>query len=65
MEKKEAYTVDKLSQCPTVFCATRDDMAPTFKAKAFHNQDIIDVDLSQQLNQWTILFFYSSNFTFV
>jgi len=39
--------------------------APVFTAKAFHNQEINNINLKDYLGRWVILFFYPADFTFV
>src|SRR3989344_7265118 len=39
--------------------------APEFKAKAFHEDKIKEVDLSNYSGKWLILFFYPADFTFI
>lgn len=39
--------------------------APSFEAKAFHNEEITTVKLSNYKGKWVILFFYPADFTFV
>jgi peroxiredoxin (alkyl hydroperoxide reductase subunit C) len=44
---------------------TINNEAPDFNAKAFHNEKIIDVKLSDYRGRWVVLFFYPADFTFV
>src|SRR3990167_1443361 len=39
--------------------------APKFEAKAFYNEEITTVKLSNYKGKWIILFFYPADFTFV
>lgn len=39
--------------------------APTFEAKAFHNDEIKKVKLSDYKGKWTVLLFYPADFTFI
>lgn len=57
--------VSEYSKCETPFCATRGDIAPLFTSEALINGKIENVSLVDLRNEWTILFFYSSDFTFV
>ncbi|CEG27078.1 peroxiredoxin [Bacillus sp. B-jedd] len=49
------------------FCAQTNDTAPHFTAEAYDNTDksIKKIRLADYRGRWVILFFYSSNFTFV
>lgn len=47
------------------FCATRDDEAPLFKADSYYQGKMVPIELKDARGKWVILFFYSSNFTFV
>jgi peroxiredoxin 2/4 len=40
-------------------------LAPDFKAQAFHNDKMIDINLSDYRGKWVVLFFYPLDFTFV
>ncbi|TLS38355.1 redoxin domain-containing protein [Pseudalkalibacillus caeni] len=53
--------------CELPFCATRDDCAPVFSAEAYDPslKRIKEVKLEEYRRRWVILFFYSSDFTFV
>jgi len=44
---------------------TRSDVAPLFKAPAYFQGKEIEVELEMYRGKWMILFFYSSDFTFV
>lgn len=46
-------------------CVTRDDVAPLFQADAFVNGSAKKIKLSDYKGDWVVLFFYSSDFTFV
>ncbi|NKE07509.1 redoxin domain-containing protein [Bacillus selenatarsenatis] len=61
---EKLYAQD-LVECPTVFCANRDDQAPLFTADALINGDIQKINLEDYRGKWVILFFYPSDFTFV
>lgn len=39
--------------------------APAFEAKAFHNEQIVDVKLDNYKGKWVVLFFYPADFTFI
>lgn len=39
--------------------------APDFSAEAYHLGNKITVKLSSYINDWVVLFFYASDFTFV
>ncbi len=39
--------------------------APEFSAKAFHNDKIIDLKLSNYRGKWVVLAFYPADFTFI
>ena len=41
------------------------EKAPEFSAKAFHENDIKTVNLSDYKGKWVILFFYPADFTFI
>ncbi|MBW3114451.1 redoxin domain-containing protein [Bacillus sp. MCCB 382] len=49
------------------FCAQTNDPAPLFIAEAYDNtqKKINTVNLETYRGKWVILFFYSSDFTFV
>ncbi len=64
-DKHQLFSVDSLNTCVIPFTATRDDIAPVFSAPALINDELSDVDLVDERGKWVILFFYSSNFTFV
>ena len=53
--------------CALPFCAQTNDVAPSFTAEAYFNQSnkIGTVSLEQYKGSWVVLFFYSSDFTFV
>lgn len=55
----------ELGECPTVFCASRDDKAPMFTASAFVGGQIKKINLDDFKGRWVLLFFYPSDFTFV
>lgn len=63
--------VDKVDKEPHAFtgtqpdCASRDDLAPIFCAEALVHGKVKEVCLEEYKGQWLILFFYSSDFTFV
>ncbi|MCT8138557.1 redoxin domain-containing protein [Anaerobacillus sp. CMMVII] len=57
--------ITDIDPCPQPFCATRDDLAPTFSAEALINNDIKTINLQDYQGKWVILFFYASDFTFV
>ena len=39
--------------------------APKFEAKAFHNEQIVDIRLDDYKGKWVVLFFYPADFTFI
>lgn len=41
------------------------ELAPDFEAEAYNQGDKITVRLSDYRGHWVVLFFYSSDFTFV
>jgi len=41
------------------------DVVPDFKTKAFYNNEVRDVRLSDYKGKWVIMFFYPADFTFV
>jgi len=41
------------------------DLVPDFNAKAFHNNEIKEIKLSDFIGKWIIMFFYPADFTFV
>lgn len=45
------------------FCASRDDLAPTFSASAYHQGREVEVATKNYRGHWLILFFYPSDFT--
>ena len=42
-----------------------DKLAPDFAAKAFQNDKVIDVKLSDYKGKWVVLLFYPADFTFI
>ena len=48
-----------------ISCFKPEDKAPDFSAPAYYHGREIQVRLSDFRNKWLLLFFYSSNFTFV
>jgi AhpC/TSA family len=54
-------------ECSLPFCAQTNDPAPLFVAEAYDNaqKKIITVNLEANRGKWIVLFFYSSDFTFV
>lgn len=65
MENKKELTTDDFKNCELPFCATRDDRAPLFTAEAYVNNEITNISLEDYQQKWVVLFFYSSDFTFV
>ncbi|UAC48020.1 redoxin domain-containing protein [Bacillus aquiflavi] len=66
MSELKRLTVDQIPpQCPSPFCATRDDFAPTFEVDGYINGEVKSFRLEDYIGKWIILFFYSSDFTFV
>ena len=53
--------------CMQPFCAQTNDLAPLFVAEAYDNAEkkIKEIRLESYRGKWVILFFYSSDFTFV
>ncbi len=49
----------------THYCPSRDDKAPLFHAEAFVKGTVKNIRLTDYLGKWVVLFFYSSDFTFV
>ncbi|RHW38136.1 alkyl hydroperoxide reductase [Neobacillus notoginsengisoli] len=49
------------------FCAQTNELAPLFTAEAYDNTEktIKEIRLEDYRGRWVVLFFYSSNFTFV
>jgi peroxiredoxin (alkyl hydroperoxide reductase subunit C) len=41
------------------------DKAPEFTTKAFHENDVKEINLSDYKGKWVILFFYPADFTFI
>lgn len=46
-------------------CFRLEEMAPDFCAPAYYRGEQIEVCLNECRSQWAVLFFYSSDFTFV
>ncbi|MDF2502234.1 MAG: hypothetical protein K0Q77_2948 [Anaerosporomusa subterranea] len=46
-------------------CFRLEEMAPEFCAPAYYRGEQIEVCLSECRSKWAVLFFYSSDFTFV
>lgn len=40
-------------------------LAPDFETEAYHGGNKVSIRLSDFQNQWVLLFFYASDFTFV
>lgn len=61
------FTIYDVETCKLPFCAQTNDRAPLFTAEAYDPADkkIKDVKLEDYRGKWTILFFYSNDFTFV
>lgn len=53
--------------CHLPNCAQTNDPAPLFRAEAYDpiNKKIKEISLEDYKGKWVILFFYSSDFTFV
>ena len=53
--------------CLQPFCAQTTDKAPQFVAEAYDNAEkkMRQISLESYHGKWVILFFYSSDFTFV
>ncbi len=60
-----APSAKTLGSCPLPFCASRDDKAPRFTASAYYQGKETEVSSEAYHGHWLILFFYSSDFTFV
>ncbi|QSO47823.1 redoxin domain-containing protein [Alicyclobacillus mengziensis] len=56
---------DERAAKPNDGCVTRGDVAPLFQAEAYLNGDAKQIRLSDHKGDWVVLFFYSSDFTFV
>ncbi len=41
------------------------EQAPNFKARAFHNNEFTEIELSSYRGKWVVLFFYPADFTFI
>ena len=52
-------------ECPRRQCFLLEEMAPNFKLPAYYQGKQIEVSLDDCRGCWTVLFFYSSDFTFV
>jgi len=50
---------------PIEGCLRRDQMAPAFEAEAYHRGKRVMVNSKDFANKWLVMFFYSSDFTFV
>jgi len=50
---------------PARQCFRLEEPAPAFKAPAYHRGREIEVGLEDFRGRWLLLFFYSSDFTFV
>ncbi len=62
----EKETLDgRESKLPS--CAHTNDMAPLFTAEAYDNREkkMKQIRLADYRGRWVVLFFYSSDFTFV
>ncbi|MBF0707958.1 redoxin domain-containing protein [Alkalihalobacillus hwajinpoensis] len=61
MEHEEQQSYQRLN------CAQTTDKAPLFRAQAFDpiQKEIKRISLEDYREKWVILFFYSSDFTFV
>ena len=44
---------------------TINEMAPSFEAEAFHNNQIKKIKLDDYKGKWVVLFFYPADFTFI
>jgi len=65
IELNQKPTAAQIAAHSMPFMATRGDIAPTFSAEAYVNNQIKTLKLEDFLGKWTVLFFYSSDFTFV
>ena len=63
IEQKGVYHVDY--NCQERQCFRLEEMAPNFKLPAYCRGKQIEVSLEDCRSCWTVLFFYSSDFTFV
>ncbi len=61
MSCKEIECYD--GQCATKVAIGKE--VPNFTADAFHNEEVVKVDLAKQKGKWTVVFFYPADFTFV
>lgn len=50
---------------PARQCFRLEEPAPDFKAPAYHQGEETEVSLGDFRGRWLLLFFYSSDFTFV
>lgn len=67
MKKPQAPSVEQVpgASCELPYCVTLGDLAPLFTADAFVQGTVKKVSLDEQRGKWMVLFFYSSDFTFV
>jgi hypothetical protein len=49
----------------SVNCLKLGDLAPDFSLEGVLGEERVRINLSDQKGKWTVLFFYSSNFSFV
>jgi hypothetical protein len=67
LPQEEEFTINDVDRCEVPFCAQTNDVAPLFSAEAYHSitDSINKVNLVDYRGKWTVLLFYSSDFTFV
>lgn len=46
-------------------CLRRDQIAPAFEAEAYYRGKRVVISSKDYANKWLVIFFYSSDFTFV
>lgn len=65
--KRGGNVVDEKQSCSLPNCAQTNDQAPLFRAEAYDpiEKKIKEIDLADYKGKWVILFFYTSDFTFV
>ena len=65
--KRGGNVVDEKQSCSLPNCAQTNDPAPLFRAEAYDQigRKFKEINLEDYKGKWVILFFYSSDFTFV
>jgi len=46
-------------------CLRRDQLVPAFEAEAYYRGKRVTINSKDYANKWLVIFFYSSDFTFV